>query len=391
MEKSYAELLAENQELKTKADRLWHNCQQMEAKLNERLKVEEQLNESRERFATIFQRSNVAQKIINSKLEILEINDAMVNLLGYTHQEILGTKILDYTHPDFISHWQDLQKALWQEQINHFDLEACLIRKDGAEAWVIVHTIQFKDQGENYGYTLLEDITSRKQLERHKDDFITVISHELKTPMTSLKAQCQMMVRHLSKYEDGHAEKMMAGIDKQTNRLTRLINNLVLVSKIESSKLNPEMRDYQLDELVKDVVTEIELSTPQRSISLDVEDALPIKGDPDKIYQVVYNLLTNALKFSTQDTTVDVTLKRQREWAVVCIQDYGQGIPKESLEKVFERFYKVETASSPVESGIGLGLYISSEIISHQNGKLWVNSEPNKGSTFCFHLPLLNV
>lgn len=391
MERTYAQLLAENQSLQAEVHALRLRCAQHEEKTNEYFLVAEQLQASQERFQTIFRQSNVAHKIIDRSLKIIEINQAVADLLGYTIPEILGTKILDYTHPDFRAYWHELQVALWQEQVDQFQLEACLIRKDGSEAWVIVHTILFNDRGETFGYTLLEDITSRKQLEHHKDDFISVISHELKTPMTSLKAQCQLIARHLRLYEDGHADKMMAGIEKQTNRLTRLIQNLVLVSKIDSSKLQPAVQDCRLDELIQEVVAEFKLSSPDRTFTIEVEDTIPIKGDPDKLYQVVYNLLSNAVKYSGRDTAVDVMVKRQQQWAVVCIQDHGQGIPKESLEKVFERFYKVETASSAVEAGVGLGLYISSEIITHQNGKLWVKSEPGKGSTFCFRLPLLET
>lgn len=388
MENNNETLILEFEALKADYTKMLSRCEAMESALEKRVLSEQQL---RKRFETIFHQSNVAHKIINRELDIIEINQAVADLLGYSQNEILGTKILDYTHPDFRDYWHDLQVALWKEQVDQFELEACLIRKDGSQAWVIVHTILFEDQGETFGYSLLEDITTRKQLERHKDEFISTISHELKTPMTALKAQCQIMVRHLRKYEDGHADKMMSGIDKQTNRLTRFINNLVLVSKIESSKLQPDIRNYNLDELVAEVRDEIALSAPQRTICIEAEQALPIKGDPDKIYQVVYNLLTNALKFSAPGTTVDINVKRKQDWAVVCIQDHGQGIPKENIDKIFERFYKVDTVSSSVEAGVGLGLFISSEIIHHQNGHLWVNSKPGKGSTFCFKLPVLTV
>ncbi|WP_374951036.1 ATP-binding protein [Mucilaginibacter sp.] len=389
MERADIPLPEDYEGLKDAYETLRRRCEKTEAQLNQRLKVEEQLRESQERFEIIFNKSNVAHKIINRKLEILELNQALVDLLGYSKDEILGTKILDYTHPDFNDHWQELQTALWEEKVNQFELEGCLIRKDGSEAWVIVHTILFADQGEKYGYTLLEDITSRKQLEHHKDDFISVISHELKTPITSLKAQCQLMLRHLKAYEDGHADKMMSGIDKQINRLTRFIENLVTVSKIESSKLQPVLKHYQINELINEVIGEVQLTAPTRQIHVGFEHTLNLKGDPDKIYQALYNLLTNALKFSAKETAIEVTLKQQENWAVICIQDHGQGIPRESLERIFERFYKVDTASSLIEAGTGLGLYVSSEIIKHQNGKLWVDSEPGEGATFCFSLPLL--
>lgn len=105
---------------------------------------------------------------------------------------------------------------------------------------------------------------------------------------------------------------------------------------------------------------------------------------------MVYNLVSNAVKFSAKDTTIDITIQEKDSHANVCIQDYGRGIPKESVERIFDRFYKTETVSSHLESGMGLGLYICTEIIKQQNGRLWVESESGKGAKFCFTLPLLD-
>lgn len=253
-----------------------------------------------------------------------------------------------------------------------------------------MHTIRFVDRGQVMGYTILEDITERKQLERHKDDFVSTVSHELKTPLTSLKSQCQLLMRHLQKAEDGFVHKMTAGMDKQITRLTRLIQDLIVVSRVESGKLQPIVIEYQLSDTVDEVIREFKTIMPDRVIIVNAPEELKLKGDRDKIHQVIYNLVSNAIKFSAKDTTIDITIHEKDNHVNVCIQDYGRGIPKESVERIFDRFYKAETVSSHLESGMGLGLYICTEIVKQQNGRLWVETEPGKGSKFCFTLPLLS-
>jgi two-component system sensor histidine kinase VicK len=390
LETTATDLAAENQLLRKQLDELKASYQQVVQRMSEQLATEEQLKESRERFKIIFEQSKVGHKIINTDLKMVKINQALADMLGYTVEEVTDTVILDYTHPDFMAYWYDLHEALWKKELPNFSLEACLIRKDGKQIWCVVHTIRFVDHGEVMGHTIIEDITERKQLERHKDDFISTVSHELKTPLTSLKSQCQLLMRHVKKNDDGVANQMTTGMDKQITRLTRLIQDLITVSRVESGKLQPVVVQYKLREVVTDVVQEFATIAPDRHINVDASDQLELKGDKDKIHQVIYNLVSNAVKFSPKNMTIDISLKEKNSQAIVCIQDHGRGIPKESLNRIFDRFYKAETVSSHLESGMGLGLYICTEIIKHQNGKLWVESEPNRGSTFCFTLPLLN-
>ncbi len=390
METSAIDLAAENQLLRGQLEDLKASYQEMVQKMSEQLAVEEQLKESQERFKTVFEQSKVGHKIINTDLKMVEINQALADMLGYTKEEVTNTVILDYTHPDFIAYWYDLHEALWKKELPNFSLEACLIRKDGKQVWCVVHTIRFVDRGQVMGYTILEDITERKQLERHKDDFVSTVSHELKTPLTSLKSQCQLLMRHLQKTEDGFVHKMTAGMDKQITRLTRLIQDLIVVSRVESGKLQPIVIEYQLSDTVDEVIREFKTIMPDRVIIVNAPQELSLKGDRDKIHQVIYNLVSNAIKFSAKDTTIDITIHEKDNHANVCIQDYGRGIPKESVERIFDRFYKAETVSSHLESGMGLGLYICTEIVKQQNGRLWVETEPGKGSKFCFTLPLLS-
>lgn len=251
MGKSYQELENENEALKNKIEQLEASYQNALINLQDRLSTEERLKESDERFKTVFEQSNVPHKIIDIDLKMVNINNALCDMLGYSKEEILGTTILDYTHPDFIAYWYDLHDALWKKELPFFSLEACLINKDKKEIWCRVNTIRFQDQGEVHGFTILEDITDRKQLDRHKDDFISTVSHELKTPLTSLKMRCQVLISKMKKIENDFAIDMAQGMDKQIDRLTRLINDLVNVSKIENGKLQQSVVPYDLNLLIE--------------------------------------------------------------------------------------------------------------------------------------------
>lgn len=389
MGKSYQELEDENKALKNKIEQLEASYQNALINLQDRLSTEERLKESDERFKTVFEQSNVPHKIIDIDLKMVNINNALCDMLGYSKEEILGTTILDYTHPDFIAYWYDLHDALWKKELPFFSLEACLINKDKKEIWCRVNTIRFQDQGEVHGFTILEDITDRKQLDRHKDDFISTVSHELKTPLTSLKMRCQVLISKMKKIENDFAIDMAQGMDKQIDRLTRLINDLVNVSKIENGKLQQSVVPYDLNLLIEGVADEFTSFITDRTIRFKTPHKLVLHGDPDRIQQVIYNLISNAVKFSSKDTIIDISLEQKETDAVVCIQDYGRGIPKKSLDNIFKRFYKAEYTANQLESGLGLGLFICMEIIRSQNGRLWVESTPGKGSTFCFTLPML--
>jgi two-component system, OmpR family, sensor histidine kinase VicK len=373
-------------------ERKGHNdtTQDPQTEINDLRKELGKLKSQQSRFKTIFETSDVAQKIIDRELKIVEANQALADLLGYTMEEILGTEIMTYTHADFKDHWQQLQIALWQRKLPKFRLEACLLKKDKTEVWCIIHTILFTDNGKTFGYTLLEDITSRKHLERHKDQFVSVVAHELRTPLTTIKTQGQLLERELAKGPESKSKELTASINKHVNRLTRLIDNLVMVSRIEKGLTSSVVENYSLTGLVKDVLNDLRLTNPNRQFSDQVVVELQTHGDEDKIRQVLYNLISNAIKFSAANTNIEVSLRNKGQHAVICIQDHGAGIPKKDHDQIFKRFYQVDGNAEKHLAGMGLGLYIADEIIRQQGGQLWVESEDGKGATFCFSVPLLS-
>lgn len=202
----------------------------------------EDYNESQGRFRTVFECSRLGNKIINADLVILQINPAMVALLGYERkEEIVGTKIMDYTPKEFQHHWKVLQENLWDKNTPSFSLETCLRKKDGSVIECQVTSILFQDKGETLGYTIIEDITEQNTLRSQKEDFISVASHELKTPITSIKASVQLINRILDKEPlvTEKVIKLLKSTEANSVKLGNLVVNLLDATKIHQGQNSP--------------------------------------------------------------------------------------------------------------------------------------------------------
>ena len=238
---------------------------------------------------------------------------------------------------------------------------------------------------------VIMDITEQKQDEQRKNDFIGIVSHELKTPLTSLKAYIQMLLKRASKQNDTFALGALEKVNIQVNKMVNMINSFLNVSRLESGKLHLYRQNFDLNELVKEVIEDILLVNTRHTILFFPDGTLPIYADRDKIGQVVSNFLSNAIKYSLPDTVIEINCKPLGlGLALVSVQDEGIGIGKEDREKLFERFYRVENQKTKNISGFGIGLYLCAEIIRRHQGEIWVESEQGKGSTFFFTLPVVN-
>ncbi len=226
------------------------------------------------------------------------------------------------------------------------------------------------------------------QMSRQKDDFISMASHELKTPITSIKAFAQILEKDFFEEGNTNAANMLARMNVQIVKLTGLIGDLLDVSRMDTGKLHYHFENFDLRDLVLEVVKEVQLSIKSHKIICDLADFPVIKGDRDRIGQVLTNFLTNAVKYSPGENEIYITNELSKKFATVFVKDNGMGIPKPKQSKVFDKFFRVHELSENKYPGIGLGLYISSEIIKKHEGKIGVKSEPGKGATFFFRLPL---
>ncbi len=231
-------------------------------------------------------------------------------------------------------------------------------------------------------------VAERKELARQKDEFIVMANHELKTPITSLKGFAQFLQRRFAKVGDQESAKLLLKMDAQVNKLTSLIEDLLDVTRIEAGKLQFHETYFPFDELVDEIIEEVQHATEKHTILREGLAKKLVYADKDRIGQVITNFLSNAIKYSADSHQITVNTSASNHQVTLSVQDFGLGIAKEQQPYVFERFYRVAGTTERTYPGLGIGLYISREIIKHQGGSIWLTSEKGKGSTFGFTLPV---
>ncbi|MGV8877729.1 MAG: ATP-binding protein [Sphingobacteriaceae bacterium] len=233
------------------------------------------------------------------------------------------------------------------------------------------------------------DITERKLDEIRKNDFIGMVSHELKTPLTSLTALLQLLHSKLQNSDNSFITGAIAKSNIQVNKMRNMIKGFLDISRLEAGKIHIEKQYFDLDHLIREIIEEIKLTVTSHSINLAPCEPLEIYADRDKIGSVITNLLTNAVKYSPKGKNIEVRCKRDEYNAKVSVKDEGIGLKPDDIEKLFVRYYRVKTTHTQNISGFGIGLYLCSEIIERHNGKISVDSKSGIGSTFTFKLPII--
>jgi len=466
----------------------------------------ERFKECDDKFNTIFELTSVASKIIRSDLTIFKVNKALCELLDYSPQEIEGTKILDHACEEYIAHWHRLQEEVWSKQVPFFKLQACLYRRDRSRVWVDVTTILYTDQGETFGFTVLDDISGLKQLEEsqkrlnvalkytgtaiweldlktkevfrspdhdqifgykqrqihwtledyfphisaddlpqfkralsdirtkggidvqvrlnrpdgvlkwlnikgkaetdkdgeavrlvgvinditkdkiietHKDDFISIASHELKTPVTSLKGSVQMLQRDT----DGQSERtrlLVAQASRGINRISLIIDDLLNAGKNYRDQIELRKTTFNLMELIREI-SELFISEGIPGIKIRGEEEIMVHADSERIGRVITNLISNAVKYAPTTQEIIVELVDHESVIKVSVIDKGPGIVAEKMPLLFDRYYQADEQQQ--SSGLGLGLFICANIVRKHGGDIGVDSVPEKRTAFWFTLP----
>ncbi len=236
--------------------------------------------------------------------------------------------------------------------------------------------------------SIITDITHQKELERQKDDFLSLASHELKTPLTSLKMFIDLQKNQLKKKEINKLTYYNQRIADQTDKLKELVNDLLSVSRIQTGKLKFNNESFDITDVIVDTVEGLQATAANHTIQIIDKKKYIVKGDKYRIYQVLVNLISNAIKYSPNGKKIVVRTEKIKQNLVISVQDFGIGISKEQQGKIFNKLYQVSDSTERTFPGLGLGLYISKEIIVRHKGKIWVESRKDKGSTFFFTLPL---
>jgi PAS domain S-box-containing protein len=319
----------------------------------------------------------------------LEANDVLLAMLGYNRQDLEQGVI----HRDIISapEYRIITKRMLKQlqRLGYAEpYEKEFIRKDGERVSALVAVAKL-DHDDNQCIGLVLDISQRKRLEQLKDEFVGIASHELKTPITSTKAYAQVLQKRFEQRGDIESASLVAKMDNQLDKLSRLISDLLDVTKLEAGKLRLNISTFDLSALVTEVVEQVQFTTKRHRLELRLpaQTSVEIEADRERIGQVLTNLLSNAIKYSPLADRIIVSLHHEQGKLILRVQDFGVGISVAHQRQLFERFYRVSSADQQAFSGLGLGLYISAEIIRRHHGTIEIVSRKGHGATFIVTLP----
>ncbi len=326
---------------------------------------------------------------INATDRIFVSSPRLKEFFGFRpDEEVPYDAAINQIHPDYRQQAADLVEAAFTMG-TRFDMEYPIIgHHDNKIRWVRgIGEMQHSD-GKDYFTGVLHEITEQKQDELRKNDFIGMVSHELKTPLTSLSAILQVLNLKLKKAEDAFVPGALEKANIQVRKMSNMINGFLNISRLESGKILIDKQPFIIGDLVKEIIEENNLTGLTHIIELQPCDKMVTNADRDKIGSVLSNLLSNAVKYSPKGSHIKVNCQKQEGQAVISVSDEGLGIRPEDQPNIFNRYYRVQNNYTKHIAGFGIGLYLSAEIIQRHNGKIWLKSEPGKGSTFYFSLPI---
>lgn len=364
----------------------------------------ERINQERQRLAAILQHSADGVMILSPDLTIMRINRALQRITGWAAQDAVG-------QPETtVINWQrledgDLRAALddgWPYTLaasNHDEaplyVEGDLLRADNITTVSvgISYAPMFAADGSLTGIIAnVRDISNFRRAQEMQSTFISVISHELKTPVAIIKGYAATLNRPDANWDETVVGHTLTVIEEEADRLTDLIQNLLTASKLQAQReMNLDWGEVWLDDVLNLAVERYRTQTRLHNITLDVPEPLPgIRGDEARLRQVVDNLIGNAIKYSPNGGTITVGATYDAGSVTVYVQDEGVGLSAEDQDRVFERFFRVDGKLSRKTQGTGLGLYLSRAIVEAHGGAIMVESQPGRGSTFYFTIPRMS-
>lgn len=356
----------------------------------DRVRTEEALARSEKHYSAIVNQSVAGIVEVDFSGGILFSNDQFARMLGYSPgQQLLPLNIIDLVHPDDLRDNSERFEYLASTG-KPYDIEIRFRCKSGSFIWVNNQISPIFDaSGKPQSAVIISvDITKQKAAERLKDEFIGVASHELKTPLTGIKAYAQLINDRLGRSSPATISKLVAKLNNQVDRMVNLVYTLLDTSLDAGGELALQMETFNLNKLIEERIEEVHSSAPDHHISFTPGDLPDIVADRNRMGQVMANLLTNAIKYSpAEGGEIKVTSEHAESTVKVSIEDNGIGISEANLTRIFERFFRVDSASTNPLMGFGLGLYIAAKIIKRHGGNINVQSALGKGSIFYFTLP----
>ncbi|HEY6923292.1 MAG TPA: ATP-binding protein [Steroidobacteraceae bacterium] len=353
----------------------------------------EALRTSEETFRCAMENASIGMALITPQGRFLKVNAALCELLGYDEAHLLANDFQSITHPeDLPADLQLVQQAL-SGQIDRYRMEKRCYHKSGRTIWTLLSVTLVRDRAgaPSYFVAQIQDISEQREIERVKNEFVSVVSHELRTPLTSIRGSLGLMLGTMSSEMPRNAGRLLEIAHVNCERLIVLINDILDIDKIASGHMRFDMQRRSVAELIRRSVQMTESYAQRFDARLEiraiVEDAW-IVVDEDRFAQVLLNLLSNASKFSPPKGIVSVDIRVAQDRVRIGVTDEGPGIADDFRARIFERFSQADSSITRRTGGTGLGLHISRQIVERMNGTIGFDTQMGRGSTFWVEFPL---
>jgi PAS domain S-box-containing protein len=328
--------------------------------------------------------------------QIVLWNPAATAIFGYAEDEAIGLPLhqlvperLRRPHREGLARYRETGRGRYIDEATILELPA--VHRDGSELTIEMSLTPFDKSGGTgrYALAVIRDISERKRLEEARDDFVAMVAHDLKSPLTVIVGCLSAIDSRLKESPDQRLREVFTVMEHSAERVTRLIEDLVKTAKLESGS-ELIRKPFDLGSLVTEVVKQYMVGHPSRLFSVRLPSSLPtVPGDESGTQRVLENLLSNAVKFSEEGQSIEVEVQLADSVLTTCVRDHGRGITKDKLETVFEKFSR--SGRDPRTPGTGLGLYIAKLFVESQGGSISIASEEGRGTTFSFTLPTAEI
>lgn len=352
--------------------------------------------QSEQKFRTIF--NNVTFSILMTDLEgrILEMNNRSIIKFGYSKNELINQPLLSALHASYkdILNTKEFQE-IKNGNLNYYEFENCYVKKDGHVLWgdsSVSIVLGYKDSPE-YILWLIKDITQNKEIEKSKMEFVSLASHQLRTPLTSVQLASELLIKVMGKEIDTKQGRYITEIHDSTLRMSAMIRDLLNVSRIELGTLSIKSESLDLNYNIKQISAELALQFKIKNLELSQnysDDILNINFDVQILRMIIENLLTNAINYTPMGGKIGIKTELNNKDILISISDTGCGIPDSEQSQIFQKSFRAQNAKEINTSGTGLGLYIVNSVAEKSGIKIWFDSRENIGTTFYIAIPLKN-
>ena len=366
------------------------------AQLNTKLHFLSELQRERDTNAALLDGAADGIAVVDKDLRLLRFNSAMRDLTGWSPSRVLGglaPVVMQFTATDGTKLDGDAYPlaAVLAEGLPRPAAELMLRQPDGEQRWVSGTFSPILDPATSepiLALAILRDISTQKEIEQMQRDFVWVVSHELRAPLTAIRGFAKTLVVKDEELSPQSRREFLATVNEQAERLARLVDDLLQVSRIEAKRVRVEWTEVPLAKLVGDLIVQFHSKWGSRRILLDLDPMLPaLRVDRAKVEEILINLIDNAIKYSPEHTPIRVSASVVGDEIEVSIADRGFGIAAEDVSLLFQKFQRITTNETRDIAGTGLGLYIVKGLVEAHGGRVTVSSTPGAGSTFAFTVP----